>query len=500
MKFRAALGVLALSMLSVAASCPNPPPNPTPTPTPPPSPPPSQPLVAGPDGRWTRDGKPWQMRMVIVCCDDETAPGDNAKDHNWPLTDRDFINWITFHKQNATHIRLGPHSPIHEGGSLYSAYAVGDGGRVNLDAWNAEFWDYADGLIAYADEKGVIVEVDLTDVWVMQHQLSPWCAQWNLQGANVACGLGAVANAPPARVLAFVAKAVAELGDHPNVIWQDGNEAWKGMSSAWTAGLRDQVRRTEQERGYIRHPFGSNSGDESSIWDSDYATFHGASVKRIWTKTQGGETRNKPVNVNEYDTQVPNVITSKAQQAQALGTGFGYWMGGHTEGQRGAVLIALEAIANNQPNPIPTPEACPNTACIHLSLHNWIRPDGGQGSGPEAGGRVVIDSTPLFQKCGPRGRCNDEFDEFCGGRKCEPPDGPGWRILEAPPGSAMRLQNTNGCGDECPNVPCRPDRGYQAVINLHSGHYKVEAFIDGHTDCEGKRLTRATGLVEFDVP
>src|SRR5262245_17974257 len=73
---------------------------PAPFPTPTPTPPPSSgggPLVAMPDGTWQRDGRPFDLRMVIVCCKGypDSDPRDLAKAQNWPLTSKEFLQWIT---------------------------------------------------------------------------------------------------------------------------------------------------------------------------------------------------------------------------------------------------------------------------------------------------------------------------------------------------------------------------------------------------------------------
>src|SRR5678816_1451997 len=102
---------------------PSPLPTPTPFPTPTPTPPPSSagPLVAMPDGTWQRDGRPFTLRMVIVCCKGypDSDPRDLAKSQNWPLTSKEFLQWITFHKQNATVLRMFM-EPVDERGRLFS--------------------------------------------------------------------------------------------------------------------------------------------------------------------------------------------------------------------------------------------------------------------------------------------------------------------------------------------------------------------------------------------
>ena len=143
------------------------------------------------------------------------------------------------------------------------------------------------------------------------------------------------------------------------------------------------------------------------------------------------------------------------------------------------------------PSSGPTPAACPSLACIHANVHLAAGP-GGLLPGPTAcdGCRVVLDATPLFEVCLPRGRCNAEHDTYCKGRACEDPRGYAWRKVFAPVNVQWIVQEPG------------PDRGYQVVIQTPvAGAYAWEVCPSSPLDGEGEPVTGngACGRVEFEV-
>lgn len=497
---RWALGVLLVLIVLGATGCAtHHPPTPVPTPVPTTVPPAHGALQAQPDGTWQRDGRPWTMRMVVVCCkgSPDADPGDLAKGSNWPLTSKEFIDWISHHQQNATEVRPFM-DPIDERGALFSPYRIaGADMRVDLTAWNPAFWSYLDDLISHGEAKGVVFMVGVFDTWPQDHGLSPWCRDKNVNGTDV-CGSDVLRHDPPKLALDFARKVYEETGRHANVIYQDGNESFEAMSAAWTLALRDLLRTVEAERHYVRHAYGTQQRDDGLRAAVDFVTVEQDQPVPKWC---GGNPRTcKPTVVNENGLARPEQTLRAVYRAQALGSSFAFWMGNLNQDERGQVLIALQGWAEGKPLPpwAAVAERCPAVAGIDVKIHQWIC-NNQTSPVPCVGGRVVLDATPLFGKTGAGGRCNDQHDN-CGGRRCEPPDGMTW-VLEMPAGVPSHVQNAAGCGEECPNVPCRGDRGYQVVPdNLREGHYRVRAVIDGQTDCDGLRLTRGEGVVEFDVP
>lgn len=529
--------LLPVGLLLALISCPTEP-NPQPTPTPVPTVAPKNLLLRVEGGKFVRGaGEVVRLQGAVLCCEGPDPKHDLAKLHGWPIVDEQYIDQLASFGLNWTHVRLGPHSPSYEG-EEFSAYAwvasssavdlvplrsagwaqahrwasadeatkdlaahgVGIAAavnlRVDLDTWNPVFWERAKRIAAHAKAMGVYLEVDLVDRWVSQHELSPLCRALNIQGVDE-CGLLAFDGPPLARQAAFIRKAVAELGEFDNVLWQDGNEAWKNPNASWSLAARDIVRAEETAHGFQHHPFGTNTGNALVITQVDYATFHGAGVHEQWTD---GFARFWPTYTNEYDTLLPAAVMARAYQAKELGSTFQFWSGTLSEAERESVLRGLQALNMGQPNPIPTPEACPPVQAIGVSLHNRLTAPGGQAARLEVGGGVVLDATPWFQRAGPRGTCNNERDEFCGGRQCEPPDGLIWTI-ESGPGGTASVQNTAGCGDQCPAVPCDPRKGYQfKITNLGDGDYVVRVCTENSKDCSGKRITNACGRITFTVP
>lgn len=84
-----------------------------------------------------------------------------------------------------------------------------------------------------------------------------------------------------------------------------------------------------------------------------------------------------------------------------------------------------------EPSPTPTPapsypDHCPVLACWKPRVHNIMDSRHVPVPEPVVGGFVVLDSTPFFEVCMPRGRCNAEVNVVCGGRPCEDPRGVRW--------------------------------------------------------------------------
>lgn len=463
----------------------------------PPSPPPApqnEPLVAQADGTWARAGKPWVMRMVVVCCKGfpDADPRDLAKENNWPLTSKEFTQWISFHKQNATEIRLLM-EPIDEHGDLFSPYLIATPDkRVDLTQWNPAFWSYVDDLIADGDKKGVVFMVGPIDTWQVDHGMSPWCGKYNVNGVNF-CDSGILRGGFHELGQRFARKSFEELGKHKNVIFMDGNESFEAMSGAWTIGQRDLLRQVEAERGYVRHPYGTQQRDDGLRAQVDFVAAEYDGAIQRWC---GGAPRTcKPTVVNESSLRTPADVLRQVYKADTLGSSFAFWMGELNQDQRGQTLIALQGWAEGKPIPswAAAAASCPTVARIaaHVQIHvcnNQQSPE------PCVGGSTVIDSTPRYGPVGSNGKeCNDEHDN-CGGRTCEPPDGPTWE-WSAPPGVRCYVQNFAHCEDTCTAVPCTEGHGYQLKCeNQRPGDYEATPIMRDARDCEGvfliPRLTR----------
>ena len=121
--------------------------------------------------------------MSTVCCKGypDSDPRDLAKSQGWPLTAVEYLQWISFNRQNSTEIRpfMCPkyegRLPISLGGAMLSPYKVvnpqasQEEWKVDLNAWEPDFWAYIDGLLTDAARRGVYVMVGVIDTWPQDH-------------------------------------------------------------------------------------------------------------------------------------------------------------------------------------------------------------------------------------------------------------------------------------------------------------------------------------------
>lgn len=166
------------------------------------------------------------------------------------------------------------------------------------------------------------------------------------------------------------------------------------------------------------------------------------------------------------------------------------------------------------PNPGPTPASCPAFACIDGKVHLAAGP-GGMLPYPTAcvGCRVVLDSTPHFERCLPVWQCGEDHHGPCTfeghpahqSHTCDP------NCSEANPCLAWRH-----CGDprgpkwhkvSGPNVEWSvqepgPDRGYQVMIQTpFSGTYVWQVCAASPRDELGVpvRVEQECGTISFEV-
>ena len=199
------------------------------------------------------------------------------------------------------------------------------GNRFNLDLFNQDFFDYWDAVIDHAESAGLIVQVAFFDgahhrkwKWDSNHVNDPdWPPLHHLgrvydyfEGGNNDSGLDVFDGTgsdsverrrwyedagAEVRQRAFIDKAVMELGDHDNVIWEIINEAQVDEPTPsepsgghpWFTEMRNQIRDTERAWRYRNHlimPFdspdhrdvaghrtpGTTSSGSSAETDADY--------------------------------------------------------------------------------------------------------------------------------------------------------------------------------------------------------------------------------------
>jgi hypothetical protein len=275
---------------------------------------------------------------AIVCCEE-------SKQNGWPLVNLDVLDDFAARGLNYTHCRLGPFTVAGEGDPSYVGYRTAPDGRVDLDTFNASFWDRCRDIAARARERRVYVEFDLIDRWVRQHgetdlpDVDPWRARNNVQGIE-AGGLGIFERAPTPLHERWIRKAVTELGGFDSVLFQVGNEGFKSFSASWELGVRNIVKDELSRRGFPDRLVGTNTHDAGLERQLDYVARH---------RPEAQPAGPKPILVNEYQTLPSDEVLRQVERARNLGTMFMYWRGDHARPVWERTLAALERMAAASP-------------------------------------------------------------------------------------------------------------------------------------------------------
>jgi len=220
-------------------------------------------------------------------------------------------------------------------------------GRADLDQFFAPFWGRGREIAARARQLGIYVEFDLVDRWVRQHgetdlpHVDPWSARNNIQGIE-AGGLAIFESAPRPIHERWIRKAVAELGEFENVLFQVGNEGFKRFSVAWEVGVYDIVKDELRQRGFPDRLVATNTHDANLESRLDYVTRHTQEAQ------QPGP---KPILVTEYGSLPSDQVILQVNRAHQLGTMFMYWRGDHGQAEWEATLAALREIVGAQAAP-----------------------------------------------------------------------------------------------------------------------------------------------------
>lgn len=292
------IGALAISLalaLVGMGSCGHQPPTMPPVPTSPaPSATPSsnpalKPLSATPQG--FSDGE----RIVSLRGISYIPP--NSKVYGWPawITD-DILDEVKRNGGNFVAVRLGPFSRDGEGLEYVAYEPVGDLSRVNLDQWNPAFWNRVQSFVGSAATRGIYVEFDLIDAWVIEHGLSPWRKELNVNGydgGNPDCSI--LRGPVDYHQQRWLNKVGEELGHFPNVIFQISNESGSGncrgqLTPEWELSVYNAFKSNLQWRGLSR-PVGTNSEDPRVESAVDYIERHACNAQPL---------SGKPTGVNEW--------------------------------------------------------------------------------------------------------------------------------------------------------------------------------------------------------
>ena len=139
----------------------------------------------------------------------------------------------------------------------------------------------------------------------------------NIQGLE-AGGLEIFESAPREIHARWIRKAVQELGELENTLFQVGNEGFKRFSVAWELGVYEIVKVELRVRGLSDRLVATNTHDPELEGRLDYVARHAQEAQLAGPK---------PIIVNEYPTLPSPEVTRQVRLARALGTAFMYWRG-----------------------------------------------------------------------------------------------------------------------------------------------------------------------------
>lgn len=342
MKRWVATGILACALLSALLACGKGSPT-LPTPVPSASPSPSEEVFPGPlhiEGErfLSRSGKSVILLGGIVCCGGPDGPENEYPGNGWPWASEDQISFHAENGANYMHFRLGPFTRKGERPE-FVAYEDAGAGRVNLDVWNDSFWQALSQRVTYARSKGVYVELDLIDAWVLERpEISPWSKGNNINGVD-AVGERCDIITRPINSLQerWLTKIIEVTRPFDNVIYQVSNESGGNncggvLQEEWELSIIDLMRRL--------HPgalVGTNSGRGGIEAVADYVTVHTYFAQ---------PPRGKPVMVNEYGENLsPEDINREMRDGIRMGgSSFHYWRGNHSRDEFLRTLEYLRSI------------------------------------------------------------------------------------------------------------------------------------------------------------
>ena len=287
-----------------------------------------------------RDGLPVWLSGSVSCC---MADGDES---GWPWVSEALLRQIAEVKNNYAYIRLGPYTRQGESWPFEAYEFVGGAGGCgdpgdcyDLDHWNQGFWDRLRQRVEYARDRGIYVEVDLIDGWVLKgDHPNPWRETNNT--AHEELGNCSIQGTGPEEVhTRWLSKIVETIGDLDNVIFQVGNETGAcsgGTSLQWEKGIADFVNQQLDQRSFPRHLISTNS-EEAAIECNgafQYINVHWphGHVEDAPQSIHFG----KPTGMNEYlnaETEDPDLFNNHNTFTRALWQGFThgtmvhYWPG-----------------------------------------------------------------------------------------------------------------------------------------------------------------------------
>lgn len=308
------IGLLTIAFLLACGgkgpTLPTPIPSMSPTPIPTPIPVSLRLHVDGPN--FLAGSKIVRLFGGVVCCED--YPGNG-----WPWASEGYIQTFADAGGNFTHFRLGPFTAKGERPEFVAYKDVGND-KVDLDQWDDMFWQILAQRLSYAHLKGVYVELDLIDSWVLERpEISPWSKQNNVNGVDEG-NCQSISGPPTDLQKKWLSKIVEVTKSFDNVIYQVSNESGGGncnglLSDEWEIGIIEYVKSIHSQA-----LLGTNSGRDTIAAVADYVEIHGyyAPTPRL----------GKPTMVNEYSADLtPADYKRELERAKSNNTSFHYWRG-----------------------------------------------------------------------------------------------------------------------------------------------------------------------------
>jgi hypothetical protein len=286
----------------------------------------------------------WLAGTIPGCNNDEYPCGPTA---GWPFISRSCINrMVNEGAGNWIHLRLGPHTRWVEDRAQFAveAYAFG-ADRYDLNDFNEGFWNELTDRVAYAQRKGVYVEIDLIDAWTLEGgnggKRSPWSHENNVNGVDLRCATNVLHQPLDDTQRTWLSEIVHRIGSYDNVIFEISNEPYDcdghGVSPAWETEVATFVRGELARLPLPAHIIGTNVGPGSvtPIEAADYVTVHDLDRPLL-----GG----KPTGVNEHHDLTPAEYTDELWYAFTdEGTYLHFWWGGNDNGRVSEALSVLKA-------------------------------------------------------------------------------------------------------------------------------------------------------------
>ena len=277
------------------------------------------------------DDNPVWLTGMSVCCNDHTGNG-------WPWINSDMLDKLAAHGGNWVHIRIGPFTDAIENGSSRAAYKK-VGGTYDLNQWNESMWDGLRDVLSHARGKGIYIEVDLVDAWILERPGTyvPWHGSNNSNGVDA--GDCQVTKAAPKEVhKKYLRKIARETADFDNVIYQVGNETFDcgGSSLAWEEGAIGTVEDELESLGKGARLFSTNS-HKAEVEQSDYVDYinvHGGGPDEL--------KYDKPTGNNEYGNLSPDAYTGTLWDKFIHGCFFHYWVGSNGSSERETTLDRIK--------------------------------------------------------------------------------------------------------------------------------------------------------------